>query len=221
MKYYQITRIDDIKATGHYPQTTLRKGYNPRKNGHFQVKSNEFPDFAPNLELDIHSKAIPTDYLDFSSSFGMIVISQRMKVILENHDIPKHHFYPIKVYHNNILLNYYWLHFIIYDFWRFLDSQSSYAEHKVFVDPLTTKVIRKIPITSSDQIIKEKSKIMVPNILAIGHIKMKKGYPKYDLYQIGCLSYNTLISESLRNTLIKESITGFETKLFDKFEANL
>jgi len=217
MGYYYITKIDDLKEIGHYPQTNLKKGYNPRKNGHFQVKSNEFPDFIPNLELVIHSKAIPTDYLDHSSS-GRMIISQRMKIIIENHNIPRHHFYPIKVYHNNILLNYYWLHFIVDDFWSFLDTQNSYAEHKTFLDSLKTKVIKKIPIICREQIIKEDDEIPISDILALGHVKMKKGFPKYDLYKIGCLSYNTLISESLRDSLISEGMTGFETKLYDKFE---
>ena len=42
---------------GHYPQADLKIGYNPRDNGHFTVKQNEFPDFNPKLELEMHPKA--------------------------------------------------------------------------------------------------------------------------------------------------------------------
>ncbi|RAJ18685.1 hypothetical protein LX77_03720 [Gelidibacter algens] len=49
---------------------------------------------------------------------------------------------------------------------------------------------------------------------------MKPNFPKYDLYKIECLSGNTIISESLRNLLVKEDITGMQIIPFDKFEIN-
>ena len=94
MKYYSINKVsDDLKAIGHYPQLEFRKGYNPNKNGCWNVERNNFPDFIPNYELELHPKAKPTNFLPiYSIGFGMIV-DKNLKEVLSNFKLPKHHFY--------------------------------------------------------------------------------------------------------------------------------
>ena len=51
--YYNIGRSDDLEVIGHYPQTSLKKGYNPSlSDSHWAVKPDSFPNFIPNLELE-------------------------------------------------------------------------------------------------------------------------------------------------------------------------
>ena len=217
--YYSISRSDDIKEIGYYPQSDLRKGYNPRNNGHFVVKHYEFPDFKPNLELEMHPKASPTNYLD--STAGLVngfVVDRKLKELLMSFKLPKHHFYPIKVYKQEMLLEYYWFHYIIDDFWKFLDKEKSYAEVVFMETPTKIGIEKNVPIYSREQIIGEKRKLpRGKKNLRISKIVMKKEFPNYDFYEIDCLSYNTIISEKLRDSIIKASLTGMKIKPFDKF----
>lgn len=219
MNFYTINTSDDLNIIGHYPQTKLKvdKEDNVRVDGYLAMKANKFPDFVPKYELELHSKAIPTNFLPKNpASFGWI-IDNKFKTILEKYKLPKHHFYKVKVYHKDKILDYYWLHYIIDDFWDFIDKDNSYVEVFKFETPIEIKVIEKIPIISHSQITEEEKKHDYGS-LRIGNIKMNKEFPKYDLYQTKCINYNTLISESLRDRLIEEGLTGFETKLYVNFE---
>lgn len=219
MDYYTINTSDDLKIIGHYPQTALRTdiGDNVRVDGYLAMKANVFPDFVPDFKLELHHKAKITNFLPKDpASFGWI-IDDKFKMILENYHLPKHNYYNVKVYQNNKILDYYWLHYIVEDFWEFIDRDKSYGEVFKLETPFDIKVIKKIPIISHNQIIEEENRNGYGNI-RIGNIKMNKYFPKYDLYQTRCINYNTIISENLRNDLIKEGMTGFETKLYDKFE---
>ncbi|TSE03825.1 imm11 family protein [Aquimarina algiphila] len=222
MKYYLIGRSDDLKTIGHDPQTTLKKGYNPRINGLYQVKHYEFPNFLPELKLELHKDAIPTDYLYSMVGFGMMTVSEKMKEVLQNHLLPKHHFYPIEVFHKKKTLKYFWLHFIVDDFWSLLDKEKSFGEIKEMTDPVTWAVKRKVSIESKEQI----RKIQFPEeyvkneILTIGQITMKEEFPKYDLYQIGCINHTSIISEKLKNALLEKGLTGFSLQPANKFKIN-
>ncbi|WP_111626043.1 hypothetical protein [Gelidibacter algens] len=157
--FYSISRSDSINEIGHYPQADLKKGYNPRKNGHFMVKPYEFPDFIPNLELELHPKAIPTNYLD--STAGLMngfILDKKFKELISSFMLPKHYFYPIKVFQSNLLLDYYWFHFIVDDFWEFIDTEKSSAEVVYMETPTKIAVEKTIPVLSNDQIINDKKK---------------------------------------------------------------
>lgn len=219
MNYYIINPSDDLKVIGHYPQTKLRvdEGDNVRVDGYLAVRAYEFPDFTPKYKLILHPRAKPTNFLPKSpASFGLVV-DKKLKFILENHKLPKHHFYKIKVYHKDIELEYYWLHFIVNDFWKFIDHNTSYAEYFKYDNPLKVKVLDKIPIINNNQIMEETKKYDYGS-LRIGKVVMKNDFPQYDLYETQCINYITIISETLKHSLEKEGITGMEIKPFDKFE---
>lgn len=216
--FYSISRSKNIDEIGYYPQADFREGYNPRKNGHFMVKHYEFPDFRPNLELEINPKANPTNYLD--STAGLMngfILDKKLKDILSISKLPKHHFYPIKVFQTNNLLDYYWFHYIIDDFWEYLDKDKSSIEVVYMESPTKITVETTMPIISNEQIISCKKNLSIGKNLRIRELIMKPSFPKYDFYKIGCLSRNTLISESLKDIIFKEGITGIEIKPFNKF----
>ena len=116
------------------------------------------------------------------------------------------------------MLEYFWLHYIIDDFWEYIDTEKSYAEVVKLETPTTLVIENKISILSKDQIFKEEDKYFkFPYSLRAGKIIMNKNFPEYDLYQLSCLGFHKVISEALKETLVKENLTGFETKLFDRF----
>ncbi|HEA20395.1 hypothetical protein LCGC14_1520330 [marine sediment metagenome] len=95
MRYFSISATHDLGIIGHYSQTKLKDGYNPTlHNSHWQVRADEFPDFVPNLELEIDKKAKPTNFLDGASGFNGFLVDKPFKSILEKFRLPPHHFYP-------------------------------------------------------------------------------------------------------------------------------
>ncbi|MHA7056064.1 hypothetical protein ACWGOQ_0002520 [Aquimarina sp. M1] len=212
MKYYNIGISDDLEIIGYYPQTELKKGYNPRRNGCFDVNNHSFPDFVPNYELELHSKAFPTGFLPRAgASFGMIV-NEKTKRVFQEHILPPHAFYPMKVYHNEIILKYYWFHCIPNDFWRLIDAENSFAEVFNFK---TRTVVRKILINSRDQIINEIKKNKYPLTLRLGNLKMNSDFFNYDFYKIDAFNHK-IISKRLKNALEAADVTGHITTPFDK-----
>ena len=190
MKYYTINPSDDLKVIGHYPQTELRtdKGDNVRINGYLAMRPDIFPDFVPNFKLNLHPKATPTNFLPTSpASFGWIV-DVKLKSILENHTLPKHHFYKIKVFYNEQILDYYWLHYIVDDFYKFVDKDNSYGEVIEIKTPFETTVKSTFPISSWEQVLNEKKKHKF-NRTRIGRIVMQNKFPEYDLYQTRSINY--------------------------------
>ncbi|SFW52783.1 hypothetical protein SAMN02927921_02155 [Sinomicrobium oceani] len=214
MNYYIYGWSDDLNVIGHYPQTKLREGYNPRNNGHFKVKPNVFPDFIPNLELDMHKKAKKTDFLGFSISNG-IIVNKKCVQILEKHTLPHHHIYPIKVYQNGALLNYFWIHYIVNDFWDWLDIELS--EAVIFDDKKIFEAVAPLDLNIPPDEFRNLEYFELPyhQHLRWDKIVFKKGFP-YDLYQTRDVQILEIMSERLKETLEKENLTGFTTTLFNK-----
>lgn len=218
--FYTITHTNDVKVIGHYPQVAFKEGYNPTlPNSHRKVKSNEFPNFIPNLELRLHDKALEVDFLKRTGPHFGLLVSQKMKDILKTFKLPRHHFYQIHVHHKDKKLNYYWFHYIVDDFWDFIDKDKSYGEVFELEPSLGVVVDRTFPLMSRGQVISETKKYKLGRT-RLGKVVMKKSFMKYDLYKTDCLGNHTVISESLKQALEKEGITGIEIKPFDKFEVN-
>ena len=76
MKYYRINSdYDNLEVIGHYPQTSLKKGYNPSlPDSHWAVEPHSFPNFIPNLELELHKDANATDYLNLVIFQGLLLV---------------------------------------------------------------------------------------------------------------------------------------------------
>lgn len=215
MKYYKIEMTDNQKVIGHYPQAKYEEGYNPRKEGIFSIKQNRFPDFTPRLDLRLHQESIITDYLDSSLvPFGMIV-SEKMKFILEKTKLPKHKFYPINVFQEDLSFTYYWFHFIIDDFWDCIDKDKSYGKVLRIDDNFSLK--RTIPAISIEENRKEMLTREAKTIKKIGIIVMNDKFPKYDIYKTAFIEHKDLISESFKKLIKENSITGMEIKPFEKF----
>ncbi|MFL0121196.1 DUF1629 domain-containing protein, partial [Tenacibaculum maritimum] len=174
--FFLIRPTDDLNQIGYYPQVSLKEDYNPNLNGHWKVPHNEFPDFEPNLELKLHSKGKKSDYINLGDLRNSFIVSEKLKQILSEYKLPKHEFYPIKLYYKKELITYYWFYFIINDFWAFLNKEKSYAE-VVNADHLDK--IERIPIISREQILNEEMKFKFPFNVRTGKVFMTTEFPEY------------------------------------------
>lgn len=217
MKYFLIGASDNINVIGHYPQTELRNSYNPSlPNSHRQVHPHNFPEFDPNLELTLHEKAIPTDFIEKSgASFGMI-INAKFKNIIEQFNLPPHRFYPIKVFQKGHLLDYYWFHYVVDDFWKYLDKENSKAV--IFDDNKNFEAIQNLSLDLDPEEYKNLEYFELPynQHLRWEQISFKPDFPNYDLYQTKSFGLDTFLSHKLITALEDAGITGFETKPYDK-----
>ncbi|CAL2107153.1 conserved hypothetical protein [Tenacibaculum sp. 190524A02b] len=220
MKYYTIDwDYDNLEVIGYYPQTALKKGYNPSlPESYTNVSPHNFPNFVPNLELEIHNKAIATDYIQKHVNFGMI-INQKFKNIIEKFKLPPHAFYPVKVYHKGEVLKYYWFHYIVDDFLNWLDTNNSKAI--IYDDKEEYKVISEVDLKLTLSEI-QKINIELPwhQHMKWEKITFKSNFPKYDVYKTQGLDLKNVISENLLFSLLDSKANGFEAKLFDKIVCN-
>lgn len=217
MNYYTIDwDYSNLTVIGHYPQTTFKKGYDPSlPNGFWQINPNEFPNFSPHLELTIHKKANPTDFIQRNVNFGMI-ISKNFKRILCQFNLPPYKLYPICVFHKGKQLEYYWFHFIVTSFFSQLDKTISKASI------YNIKKIPFEPVSNIDLSLDlEQLKEIDASLPWYQEIKWEQlsftnSFPQYDVYETQLFDFNTLISERLLSTLLNEGMTGFTYKLYDK-----
>lgn len=217
MKYYTINWEDDLNVIGHYPQTSFKKGYNPTIDGVYNVCRNSFPNFVPNIDFKLHKKAKRTSFLESAAiSFGMI-INSKFKDVLKKFNLPPHAFYPIKVYHKGELLDYYWFHYIVRDFWDWLDKNKSKA---VITDNKKGfQAVAEIDLSLKLANIKElDDSLPYYQNMKWEKIIFKPDFPKYDVYETQTMQYRTLISRSLLNALQEEGMTGFTAKPYDVIE---
>ncbi len=216
MKYYVFRWDFNLESIGYDPQSEFRKGYDPNDNGVYLMSPYEFPDFVPEVELNLHEQAKLTDVIKaYGVPFGLIV-SPALRLVLKKCQLPPHAFYPIKVYQFDKVYTYYWFHYIIVDFWRFIDRENSKGvviDHKKQLQPVLDIDLNY----SAEELLRIKN--VLPHHL---HMEWEKiifttSFPKYDVYetQVLGLGLKTLVSEKLLKMLEQENITGYTVVPFD------
>ncbi len=218
MKYYNFGLTDKLNVIGHYPQTKrskIGKYHINAFNSERKVKHFEFPEFMPRFGIDLHPNSIATDFLDKTSAldFGLVV-SEKLKDILEQYKLPPHRFYPIEVY--NTYKKYYWFHYIT-DFEAYFVAEDS--EIEVF-DSFDFSTIEVLKFTSFNKL-KEYAKKMVFDInksIRFKSIYMTSEFPKYDVLEVQGAEYLTLFSEKLKQRLDEEKITELEYSEYEKIK---
>ncbi len=213
MKYFSITPTDNLNEIGYYPQIIKREGYNPTlPNGYWNVNWENFPEFIPNYEVNIHPKAKPTNFLDKSPGLYGLIIDMKFKEILECHLLPEHKFYSINVYYKENRLEYYWFHFInnITNYLSIKDSSIEIFSKTPF------KVIEEVEISSFIKIHEITQNLPFEKGSRIKKIVLNENFPLYDIISLWNLAPIFLISEKLKIALESNGINGFEIKEFEK-----
>ncbi|CAA0245013.1 conserved hypothetical protein [Tenacibaculum maritimum] len=220
MKYYKIDwDHDNLDVIGNYPQIEFKSDYNIKKNnGIREVKPNKFPDFIPDIELKFHKNAKTTNLIERSSvSFGMY-IDNTFKNILEKFKLPKHKYYEIKVYQKDKIYNYYWFHYIIDDFWEWIDKEKSKA---IIIDNKKNfQAVAEVDLNLTEDEMKNLFYYELPYYQnpKWEKIVFKNDFPKYDLYETQSVERTTIISDVLLKSLQKANITGYMVKPYTIIE---
>lgn len=99
MTKYYVLHVKDESA-GEYPDSyDWDNPHAPSKFREYIRENNDFPSFTPKLELEIYDDPEFNKVNDFI--FGPIkkfCISEKIKEVLRDFNLPKHRFYPVKVF---------------------------------------------------------------------------------------------------------------------------
>lgn len=178
------------------------------RNGHRNVRPDQFPDFIPNYELELHPRARATNFIHRAGAGFGFVMDALPKDILEKFKLPRHHFYPMKVYHNGKTLPYFWFHYIVDDFWDWVDRDQSIA---VIQDIRKNyEVVDTFDLDLSVDEIKKLKKTF-PYYLKTKWQKLvfKSGFP-YDFYKSRNIMVFEFIGEDVAEAFEKAGVTGLE-----------
>jgi len=228
MQYYIFKEACDTKETGPvYPQIQKWKpGYDDDKPDSFYsyyiaAKSGGFPDFTPNMDyLILHGRAKPTDIISSGMSTGFI-ISEKLKTLFDQFVLPPHRFYPAKVLHKKTELNGYFFIHIISDYTDFVD----YPESTFITSGFSNTDPQPITITSKEDYISKAKQLQDNSFVkklpyrSIGakeiyfNSKFDKGL---DFFEIGRFDINFYISQTLRDALADNGITGCDIQPTDR-----
>lgn len=214
--FFKVFNSGNLNEIGHYPQTSLKEGYNPNlPDSIWNVKYDEFPNFILNYELELHKNAIPTNYIEGISNSGMIV-DFKLKTILEKANLPEHKFYPIKVYQNGKQIEYYYFHYIN-NFLEFIDKDSSTLRVENSINKKNYVILPFLTDSSLNTLIN----YYLMNFeysLTLNKVVLKDDFPNYDLFSNRPFSTDTIISKSLKKVLDENDIRGLDYKLIKYFE---
>jgi len=211
MEYYILKKSTEKNIIGsEYPQIQTMGGTVNRDadDSLYNVYSNKFPDFIPNLNYFIvESKSILTDVLSASMiSFGFIV-NDKVKNIFEQHKLPPHKFYPATVQYNaKFYNNYYWF-FFVSDVLNFVD----YDKTSFFITDMIGEKIEDCKETKTANSLTNLKEVL-PDDRDINSdliIFKKEIIEKYDIFKIGFGDYYTFASKKIADNLINANITGF------------
>ncbi len=215
MKYLEFGCSTEPSVIGEYPQCSLKKGVDLwAENGYTMVRWNEFPDFVPYVELVLNSKAKWTDILSSVVGHGFI-INNRVKSILEGHNLPARAFYPVKVHSGDSSRDYYWFHYINNDFWDWVDQDRSKLFLRHLFPDKRSQVLGEADLSLSTEGLVDLSRNK-PRLTDYYWEKLvlNNNFPDLDFFRTLFPSRHTVISQRLLNAFEESGITGYETKDF-------
>lgn len=215
MIYYNIGRTNELDVIGQYPQTkevTSSKYHIDNIDSAAKVNSNYLPDFKPKYGLELLPKSIATDVIDKGSLEFGFVVSEKLKRLLSDFNLPSHKFHSIDVY--NVNTQYYWFQFLT-NFESFFDVKNS--EIEIF-DIFKQEVIEVVTFNSLQEIIESNRKLVlqIGKTMRYKSIRLKRGFPQFDLFEVKGAKNFTLISETLKREFESQNITGLEYLKYDK-----
>jgi hypothetical protein len=220
MKYYKLSCATATKETGSvFPQIDkLPINYDENASNSIYALGKciaEFPKFEPNLErFRVNGRAKMTDLMSnsFLNAQGFFV-SNKLKNILDNHFIMSHNFYKSSLILRENLMDYYWLHILLVpeiDLTEFID----YSLSKFYILEDYFTISNDIIILSKQDYVDKKALFNSQNPNKNISIRSKELYflpnsiEKLDFFKIGSFDSDFYVSESFKNEIVKEKITG-------------
>ncbi len=215
MQYYIFKPAAGTPETGQvFPQVQkMKPGYNYKAHNSVHALSREYqklPDYEPDLDYFIvHARANLTDLLSVTVTYGGFLISEKLKSIFEQFNLPTHKFYSAKLKHRKQFYNYYWMHIICN-----LTDVVDYPRSTFFVYHNFSKNLGYVDVSSNEELIQKEQKLKSDNPGKLVPIWAEKIAltPSFDrsldLFEIGTFNSDCYISESLKQAIINEKITG-------------
>lgn len=217
MKYCIIKESSDENIVGKdYPQTcNFIKGYNPDAPQALYSLYDyraEFPNYVPELDgFKLSGSAKLTDFVSSIFSWSLFVISQRVKVVFEQHKLCPHRFYPLGLYKRNVKFNYFMLS-IISDYSTCVDyKNSTFAEYNI----LNSRWKNLVLIDSREEYVRKRDRLKQDKglewALWSDHIVMNSSFDReLDFFSIGKLDSHIYVSERLKEEIEFCGLTGWE-----------
>jgi hypothetical protein len=212
MKYYLLEEAMRTEETGdQHPQILKmsKKQDFDDDNGVYVFARISLPQTNPDLRFLLLDKAAKiTDVIStVMLSMTGLLISEKVKNLLNKYKLPEHRYYEAYVLDqvNNVEYKYYWLQMVVnYDL-RYLDiSKSSFVI-------ATTSIIKTPPIpieiASYEDYREKQSKMSSKQIIKVSRATLNSGCNE-DIFKIPGLTNSWIISDVLKESLIKNKITG-------------
>jgi hypothetical protein len=210
MNYYILSNSTDEKVVGDIPQVKMAPDYDfDKHNSVRSISRDNFPEFNPDLNFFVMTpKAKLTDVITVSGLISAkgFLINEKVKNILDKHNLVSHKYYQAKLYYKNQAFTYYWWH-VVSDLTPCIDyNQTSFIIKRLFkieVDNLT--------IPNAEGLKKTRYEIgalknLIPNTLVL-HETFDKNL---DLFIIGGFNDEIFVSEKLKIELEQQKISGIE-----------
>jgi len=225
--YYTIESACETDETGKvYPQIQKLSpeydNHRPDSIYNYLKKSHEINDIPiddPNLKsFVLHRYAKPSDLLSNAIIGGNgLFVSNKLKGILQEFDLPPHCFYPSKVlYKKETLDNYFWFFFRPIPISNVDFGNSTFFVYKSF---LYNEGI--ININSEEDYYAQKKTIKEQNpgqniTIWSSKVSFKKEFKLKELFTLSAFDSNVYISSKLKERLLEQNITGCKIEETDK-----
>ncbi|WP_276503541.1 hypothetical protein [Terrimonas pollutisoli] len=218
--FYLLNNDNELNTTGKvFPQISQHKGW---CYDNYSLLSQLRPDVLPeeSLILDylvLHKGAKLTDFVSDSILFWGFIVSENVKNILCNCNLPQHRFFELHIeVDNRMLANYYWF-FPIGNMYSLIDfSKSNFLiSHRFLPNQVVTKNVKFKNISNIKSFESQNSRLRVH-----GQSLSFAKEINYDIFQIGGFSFNWIITERLKNLFNKGNISGYKTKKIDWISMN-
>jgi hypothetical protein len=213
MNFYFIEEAIRTEETGtQYPQIlkmSKQQDYDD-DNGVYVFSRNPLPDKSPDLKyLILDNEAKLTDVLSaVMLRLNGFLVNDRFKDVIRNYKLPQHRYYEAYVLSQLIEYKYYWLQMVVnYDMRCINFTKSNFII-------TTTSIIKNPPIPveihSYEDYKEKQSKLNSKQIIKVSKAILNDSFGKdtLDIFKIPELSMSWIISERLKDELVKKKITG-------------
>ncbi|MFL9484508.1 imm11 family protein [Chitinophagaceae bacterium LWZ2-11] len=226
MNYYIFKPAINTFETGTaYPQIqkmSLGYDYKATNSVHALSRANQsLPNFSPNLDYFVVNKqAKLSDLLSVSVIRGGFLISNKLKEILEKHNLPEHQFYSAKIQFKTKFYDYYWLH-IISDLTDVVDYSNStfFIYHNYLHNLGYIKILSKQDFDIKKRKLKQDNEGKTVTIWSEAIFFNKTFENQLDLFAVSLFDNDFYITETLKNVIMNEKITGVEIQISNKIHS--
>lgn len=203
----------DIKEIGAYFQVkSMSEEYDYNASNSISAMSSlvndEVPSFIPNLEsFVLKPKAKLTDIIStgYASDKGFL-ISDKAKSILKIYNIDKGIYYPATVEYKGQKFPYSFLYIASY----FIENEMIDFPRSEFIEKKISEIINNVTFDNFEQMIAYARKINPVHEIGFEKIFLKKEVSNFDMFRLGYVDNNIIVSERLKKDLKAQGITGIK-----------